>query len=414
MSEIRDINLKKEGWQRILWAEKHMPILASIGQRFEEEQPFAGMNIAFALHLEAKSAALVRTIKRGGASMYVSGSNPQSTQDSVCSALVDDGCEVFAIHGSSKEQNTEFWKKVLSSKPHIVIDDGADLINLLLGERSEDATNLIGACEETTSGVQRLRIWKREQRLKFPVFAINDAHSKHWFDNYYGTGQSTMDAIMRTSNLLVSGMNVVIAGYGWCGRGLAKMAAGLGAKVTVTEIDPMQALLAVMDGFEVTDMETAAKSGDLFITATSSINVLAERHFALMKDGAILCNVGHFNNEIDVPALEKMAVKKEVPRENIDSYILENGNSLHLIAKAALVNIAAADGHPIEIMDMSFALQALCAEQLALNPDLEVDVYRVPTEIDQEVAQLRLNALGVKLEIESEEQRLYREQDLIE
>ncbi len=414
MSEIKDINLKDEGWKRINWAERHMPILSSIGQRFEKEKPFAGMNIAFALHLEAKSAALVRTIKRGGASVYVSGSNPQSTQDAVCSALVDDGCEVFAIHGNSREENQEFWKKVLSSQPDIVIDDGADLINLLLGERSEDAKNLIGACEETTSGVQRLRIWKQEGRLSFPVFAINDAYSKHWFDNYYGTGQSTMDAIMRTSNMLICGLNVVIAGYGWCGRGVAKMAAGLGAKVTVTEIDPMHALLAVMDGHTVTDMDTAVESGDLFITATSSINVLSEQHFKAMKDGAIICNVGHFNEEIDIPALEKMAVSKDIPRENIESYTLTGGNTVHLIAKGALVNIAAADGHPIEIMDMSFALQALSAEYLVLNRDLSADVYQVPESIDNEVARLKLDAMGVKLEVETKEQEQYRRKDLLE
>lgn len=413
MSLIRDIQLKEEGYRRIHWAERHTPILNMLADRFEAEQPFAGLNMSISLHLEAKSACLVRTLMRGGAKAFVTGSNPYSTHDAVCAALVNDGAEVFAVHGASRETTHGFWKEVLKIKPDLVIDDGADLINLLLGEHQDDAVNLIGACEETTSGVQRLRAWDREGKMTFPAIAINDARSKSWFDNFYGTGQSVWDAIMRTTNMLIAGLTVVIAGYGWCGRGIAKIASGLGAQVIVTEIDPLQALVAVLDGYEVKTMEEASTKGDIFITATSSIDVLTAAHYEQMKDGAVLCNAGHFNAEIDVKALADMSVKQEESRTNIDSYTMKDGRNIHLLSKAALVNIAAGDGHPIEIMDMSFGLQALSAEYLAKNRSLPGGVHAVPDNIDEQIARLKLKTYGATLEQETEAQKRYRETDQI-
>ncbi|HPX93074.1 MAG TPA: adenosylhomocysteinase [Bacillota bacterium] len=413
MSEIFDIHLKDEGLRRILWAERHMPILETIRHRFEKEQPFKGIRVSLAVHLEAKTACLVRAFRRGGAEVYVTGSNPYSTQDAICAALVADGCEVNAIHGASFEKYREFWKKTLSLNPHIVIDDGADLINLLMGECSACASDLIGACEETTSGVQRLRAWEREGRLSFPVIAVNDAQCKTWFDNYYGTGQSTVGAIMRATNLMVSGMKVVIAGYGWVGRGIARMLAALGAHVIVTEIDPIAGLLAIMDGFTLVRMDEAAKLGDLFITATASIDVITPRHFEVMKDQAILCNAGHFNREIDLVSLEAMATKVETVRENITAYTLRDGRELHVIAHGALVNIAAADGHPVEIMDISFSLQALSAEYLIHHRSIPAGVHAVPEVIDRRVADIKLSTMGAALDQETEAQKEYRQKDLI-
>ena len=413
MSEIFDIHLKDEGLRRILWAERHMPILETIRHRFEKEQPFKGIRVSLAVHLEAKTACLVRAFRRGGAEVYVTGSNPYSTQDAICAALVADGCEVNAIHGASFEKYREFLKKTLSLNPHIVIDDGADLINLLMGECSACASDLIGAREETTSGVQRLRAWEREGRLSFPVIAVNDAQCKTWFDNYYGTGQSTVGAIMRATNLMVSGMKVVIAGYGWVGRGIARMLAALGAHVIVTEIDPIAGLLAIMDGFTLVRMDEAAKLGDLFITATASIDVITPRHFEVMKDQAILCNAGHFNREIDLVSLEAMATKVETVRENITAYTLRDGRELHVIAHGALVNIAAADGHPVEIMDISFSLQALSAEYLIHHRSIPAGVHAVPEVIDRRVADIKLSTMGAALDQETEAQKEYRQKDLI-
>jgi len=413
MSEIFDISLRDEGLRRILWAERHMPILGKIRHRFEQEQAFEGIRISLAVHLEAKTACLVRAFRRGGAEVYVTGSNPQSTQDAICAALVADGCEVNAIHGASFERYREFWKKTLSLKPHIVIDDGADLINLLMGECSDFAGHLIGACEETTSGVQRLRAWEKEGRLAFPAVAVNDAECKTWFDNYYGTGQSTVGAIMRATNLMISGMKIVVAGYGWVGRGIARMAAGLGARIIVTEIDPIAGLKAVMDGFTVMEMDEAAALGDLFVTATASIDVITPRHFEKMKHGAILCNAGHFDREIDLLSLEAMAVKVETVRENITAYTLKDGREIHVIAHGALVNIAAADGHPVEIMDISFSLQALSAEYLTQHRSIPAGVHAVPESIDRMVADIKLETMGIALDQETEAQKEYRQKDLI-
>lgn len=407
MSVIRDLSLSAEGRQRILWAERHMPVLAKIGQRFEKEQPFKGIRISLAIHLEAKTASLVRLLRRGGAEVYVTGSNPQSTQDAICAALVEDGCEVFAIHGASKDEYRHFWRQTLSLSPHIVIDDGADLINLLHGDCLEYAGNVIGACEETTSGVQRLRAWSGEGRLAFPAIAVNDAFCKTWFDNYYGTGQSTVGAIMGTTNLMMAGKRVVVAGYGWCGRGIARMASGLGAHVIVTEIDPINAMLAIMDGFSVMPMDQAAAEGEVFITATSSVDVISRRHFGKMRHEAIVCNAGHFNREIDLDGLADLSVSVSKSRKNIESYRMPDGRDIHVLAHGALVNIAAGDGHPIEIMDFSFALQALSAEYLVKNPGLAPAVYKVPSEIDRDVARIKLEAMGYAIDGETESQRLY-------
>lgn len=413
MSEIFDINLKDEGLRRILWAERHMPVLAAIRQRFEKEKPFEGLRISLAIHLEAKTACLVRALRRGGAEVYVTGSNPHSTQDAICAALVADGCQVFAVHGASFAQYREFWKKTLSLEPHIVIDDGADLINLLMGDCKAYAGSLIGACEETTSGVQRLRAWDRQGRLTFPAIAVNDAKCKTWFDNYYGTGQSTIGAIMRATNLMLSGMTLVIAGYGWVGRGIARMAAGLGARILVTEIDPIAGFLAVMDGFELMEMDEAASRGDLFVTATASIDVITPRHFERMKHNAILCNAGHFNREIDLEALATMADRVETVRENITAYTMKDGREIHVIAQGALVNIAAADGHPVEIMDLSFSLQALSAEYLVSNRSIPGGVYPVPEAIDRSVAAIKLDSAGIVIDRETPAQKEYRQKDLI-
>ena len=405
MSTIADINLKADGHQRINWVARHMPVLNSIGDRFEVEKPFAGLKIALSIHLEAKTAYLVKTLARGGAEMYVTGSNPLSTQDSVCAALVDSGITVNAIHGSDPETTVELWKKTLSCHPDIVIDDGSDLINLLLGECSEYADNVLGGCEETTSGVQRLRNWEASGRLAFPVMAVNDARCKSFFDNTYGTGQSTWDAIMRTTNLEVNGKTVVIAGYGYVGKGVANIARGLNARVIVTEIDPVKSVLACMDGFTAMSMSEAAPLGDIFITATACCDVIRMEHFSAMKDGAIVCNVGHFNSEIDLESLKAQAVSKTELRKNLDGYTLSNGKMIAVIADGGLCNISAADGHPVEIMDMSFSLQAIGAEYILKHyKELENKVYNIPDERDRYVAQLKLKSFGGSFDVLNQKQ----------
>ncbi|HHX19170.1 MAG TPA: adenosylhomocysteinase [Clostridiaceae bacterium] len=410
MAIIRDIALKDEGHQRIAWVAKHMPVLNQIGEKYEKTQPFKGLKISLSIHLEAKTAYLAKTLARCGAEMHVTGSNPLSTQDAICAALVDDGIEVYAIHGSDSEQTLDLWKETIACKPHIVIDDGSDLINLLLTDCKDYAVNLIGGCEETTSGVQRLRGWEASGLLHFPVMAINDARCKSFFDNTYGTGQSSWDGIMRTTNMQVNGQVVVVAGYGYCGRGIAKVAKGLGARVIVTEIDPVKSILAIMDGFEAKNMAEAAPLGDIFITATSCCNVIRPEHFNVMKDGAIVCNAGHFNIEIDLAGLNEMAVSKEEVRKNIDAYLLENGRTINVIADGALVNIAAADGHPIEIMDISFSLQALGALYILEHQgQLAPGVHAIPDEVDRAVAEMKLKAFGGSFDILLPEQIAYME-----
>ena len=408
MSTIQDISLAPEGHQRISWVAQNMPVLNAIGQRFEREKPFQNLRIALSIHLEAKTAYLVKTLVRGGAEMHVSGSNPLSTQDCICAALVEDGVTVNAIHGSDPAETVALWKKTLSCHPHIVIDDGSDLINLLLGECSEYAGQLMGGCEETTSGVQRLKSWEKSGRLRFPVMAVNDAPCKCFFDNTYGTGQSSWDGIMRTTNLQINGKTVVVAGYGYCGKGIARIARGLNAQVIVTEIDPVKAILAIMDGYQSMAMADAAKVGDLFITATACCDVLRPEHFAVMKNGAIVANSGHFNDEIDVDGLREMSASHKELRKNLEGYCLPDGRVKLVVPRSINKNIAAADGHPMEIMDMSFALQALGAEHiLRHHQQMEPRVYNIPDEIDTHVAGLKLKAFGGNLDVLNEKQRAY-------
>lgn len=408
MSHIRDIQLKAEGHQRIAWVARHMPVLNAIGDRFEREKPFAGRKIALSIHLEAKTAYLVKTLVRGGAELFVTGSNRLSTQDAVCAALVDDGITVNAIHGASEEETVALWKETLSCHPDIVIDDGSDLINLLLGDCKPYADRIIGGCEETTSGVQRLRGWEASGRLTFPVMAVNDARCKCFFDNTYGTGQTVWDAIMRTTNLQMNGKTVVVAGYGYCGRGVAKVARGLGAQVIVTEIDPVKSVLAIMDGYRAMSMEEAAPLGDIFVTVTACCDVIRPEHFARMKDNAIVSNAGHFNVELDLPGLQAMAVERVELRKNLDGYVLPDGRTIGVVADGGLCNIAAADGHPMEIMDMSFALQALGAEYILQHgATLRPGVHRILEALDRRVGELKLQALGGSYDVLNERQRAF-------
>lgn len=408
MSRIKDISLAPSGEMKINWVERNMPVLRGIGEDFKREKPFAGMKVALSVHLEAKTAYLCRVMEMGGAEMYVTGSNPLSTQDDVAAALVSGGMNVFAEYGCSMEKYEQCLEEVLKVGPNIIIDDGGDLVHLMHTKYADLIPNVIGGCEETTTGINRLRIMSRKGELKFPMVMVNDADCKHMFDNRYGTGQSVWDGICRTTNLIVAGKYVVISGYGWCGKGVTLRAKGLGAKVIVTETDPVRALEAVMDGYEVMPMAEAAKIGDIFCTVTGGRDIITAEHFPLMKDGAILSNAGHFNIEVDMEALEKMAVKKYEARHNIQGYVMPNGKTLFTIAEGRLVNLAAADGHPAEIMDMSFAIQALSAQFLALNKGkLAADVVAVPKDIDEAVARRKLKAMGVEIDTLSRAQADY-------
>ncbi|AKG91784.1 adenosylhomocysteinase [Geoglobus ahangari] len=395
------------GKGKIAWAEKNMRVLAKIRERFESEKPLEGLKVGMALHVEAKTAVLVKTLIAGGAEVAITGCNPLTTQDDVAEALREEGVRCFARRGMSKEEYYYALNAVLDFEPDIIIDDGADLIYLIHEKRKVIADRILGACEETTTGVQRLRAMERDGVLKFPVIAVNDAYTKYLFDNRYGTGQSTWDGIFRATNVLVAGKKVVVAGYGWCGRGIAMRARGLGAKVIVTEVDEIRALEAIMDGFEVMSMDEASKVGDIFITATGNRDVITRGHFALMKDGAILANAGHFNVEIAVNELEDMAVSVRELRPNLREYDLGN-KKLYLLADGRLVNLVAGDGHPIEVMDMSFSNQALAVEYIAKNADrLEKKVYRMPEELDRLVAKLKLETMGVRIDELTEEQKRY-------
>ncbi len=408
MSIIKDINLAPSGEMKINWVERNMPVLRGIGRRFSEEKPFAGLKVALSVHLEAKTAYLCRVMELGGAQMYVTGSNPLSTQDDVAAALAAGGMNVFAVYGCDEQQYNDCLREVLKIGPNIIIDDGGDLVHLMHEEFSELIPGVIGGCEETTTGINRLRKMSSAGTLRFPMVMVNDADCKHMFDNRYGTGQSVWDGICRTTNLIVAGKYVVISGYGWCGKGVSLRAKGLGAKVIVTETDPVRALEAVMDGYEVMPMAEAARIGDIFCTVTGGRDIISAEHFPLMKDGAILSNAGHFNVEIDMQALENMAVKKYEARHNIQGYVMPDGRTLFTIAEGRLVNLAAADGHPAEIMDMSFAIQALSAKYLADNRGgLSAGVVPVPREIDREVAERKLEAMGVGIDRLSREQEEY-------
>ena len=408
MSMIRDIALAPSGEMKIKWVERNMPVLRGIGKDFAAEKPFAGLKIALSVHLEAKTAYLCRVLEMGGAEMYVTGSNPLSTQDDVAAALAQGGMQVFARYGCSMEEYEECLCRVLEAGPHIIIDDGGDLVHLMHTRYTHLIPHVLGGCEETTTGIHRLRAMAREGSLRFPMVMVNEADCKHMFDNRYGTGQSVWDGINRTTNLIVAGKYVVVSGYGWCGKGVSLRAKGLGAKVIVTETDPVRALEAVMDGYEVMPMAAAARLGDLFITVTGCSGVITAQHFETMKDGAILTNAGHFDVEVDMAGLEKLAVEKYEARHNIQGYVLPSGKTLFTIAEGRLVNLAAGDGHPAEIMDMSFAVQALSAEYLAKNRGkLQPGVIPVPRELDEAVARRKLSAMGVEIDALSREQAAY-------
>ena len=408
MSMIRDIALAPSGEMKIKWVERNMPVLRGIGKDFAAEKPFAGLKIALSVHLEAKTAYLCRVLEMGGAEMYVTGSNPLSTQDDVAAALARGGMQVFARYGCDMEEYEECLCRVLEAGPHIIIDDGGDLVHLMHTRYTHLIPHVLGGCEETTTGIHRLRAMAREGSLRFPMVMVNEADCKHMFDNRYGTGQSVWDGINRTTNLIVAGKYVVVSGYGWCGKGVSLRAKGLGAKVIVTETDPVRALEAVMDGYEVMPMAAAARLGDLFITVTGCSGVITAEHFETMKDGAILTNAGHFDVEVDMAGLEKLAVEKYEARHNIQGYVLPSGKTLFTIAEGRLVNLAAGDGHPAEIMDMSFAVQALSAEYLAKNQGrLQPGVIPVPRELDEAVARRKLSAMGVEIDALSREQEEY-------
>ena len=402
----KDLSLAPQGEQKITWVRAHMPLLRALEQRFIQEQPFAGKRIALSIHLEAKTAYLARVLAAGGAQVSVTGSNPMSTKDDIVAALIVSGISTFAIHGADAQSYQEFVKQTLACEPHIVIDDGGDLVHELHSTYPEYAKHTIGACEETTTGVLRAIAREKNQALNFPVLSINGAQSKHLFDNRYGTGQSTFDGIMRTTNLVIAGKTVVVAGYGWCGKGCAMRAKGLGAEVIVTEVDPIKALEAKMDGFAVMTMNAAAERGDIFITATGCCDVLTAEHFSLMKEGAIISNTGHFEDEINLVDLKQLSDTITTVRDNIEGCTLKNGHTLYLLGRGALVNIACADGHPAEIMDMSFALQALSTEYL-LKHNLEAKVYDVSDEIDRNVAALKLKDMGISLDNLSTKQQKY-------
>ena len=408
MSEIRDPALWESGKSKIDWVRQNMCLLRSVEEQFISEQPFKGLRVALSIHLEAKTAYLCKVLAAGGAEMFITGSNPLSTQDDVAAGLVHDGLNVYAWHGATPEEYHRHIAAVIEAAPNIIIDDGGDLVNMIHNEYPQLLDNVIGGCEETTTGIIRLINMDREGKLRFPMMLVNNARCKYLFDNRYGTGQSVWDGINRTTNLIVAGKNVVVAGYGWCGKGVAMRAKGLGASVIITEIDPIKAMEAVMDGFKVMKMEEAAKVGDLFITVTGCCDVITEKSFMNMKDGAILCNAGHFDCEVDVAGLKKIAVESKLARNNIDGYKLSNGRWLYVIGEGRLVNLAAGDGHPAEIMDMSFAIQALSAAYLVKNKGrLKSMINTVPEEIDNDVARRKLSFWGLEIDTLTEKQEKY-------
>lgn len=411
-SVIRNLELWPDGQLKIDWVKHHMPLLNSLEEQFKAEKPFAGLKVALSVHLEAKTAYLCKVLAAGGAEMYVTGSNPLSTQDDVAAALVHDGLNVFAWYNATPEEYEAHCRRVIEVGPNVIIDDGGDLVNLIHTEYKELLPNVFGGCEETTTGILRLIQMNNAKALKFPMMLVNNADCKHLFDNRYGTGQSVWDGINRTTNLIVAGKTVVVAGYGWCGKGVAMRAKGLGAEVIVTEINPIKAMEAVMDGFKVMKMNEAAKLGDFFVTVTGCDGVITKADFLNMKDGAICCNAGHFDCEVDVAGLRAMAVEVKPARKNILSYKLENGNRIYVIAEGRLVNLAAGDGHPAEIMDMSFAIQALSARYIVEHKD---DICReegkmvneIPAEIDEAVAWRKLASWGYEIDRLTPEQHRY-------
>ena len=407
MNEIKDIALAPSGHAKINWVKDYMPTLSAIEKDFIKNKPFKGMKISMSIHLEAKTAYLATVLKNGGADVYATGCNPLSTQDDVAAALSEYGVHVYAVHGDDEENYTARLRRALSCKPDLMIDDGGDFIALLHGDDRELGTNLIGGCEETTTGIHRLRQRERAGTLLYPMIDVNDADCKHLFDNRYGTGQSTLDAVMHTTNLIVAGKTAVVAGYGWCGKGIAMRLKGMGARVIVTEIDPVKALEAAMDGFSVMKMDDAAPLGDLFITATGCSDVIVKRHFEVMKDGVLLANSGHFDVEINKNDLLALSVSHGERKPSIEGFTMADGRKINLLAEGRLVNLAAGNGHPAEIMDMSFAIQAKGLEYLALNPKKAPKLYAVPVEIDKEVASLKLASMNLGLDTLTAEQAEY-------
>lgn len=407
--EIKDLSLWESGERKIRWVREHMPLLRGLEEEFAQSKPFAGLRVALSVHLEAKTAYLCRVLAAGGAEMYITGSNPLSTQDDVAAALVHGGLHVFAEHGCTMETYRHCLVQVVKAAPQLVIDDGGDLVHLLHTEYRELLPHVIGGCEETTTGILRLRAMEQEGALAFPMVLVNDADCKHLFDNRYGTGQSVWDGINRTTNLIVAGKQVVVAGYGWCGKGVAMRAKGLGASVIVTEVDPIKAMEAVMDGFAVMPMKDACPIGDFFVTVTGDTQILTTAHFPLLKDGAILSNAGHFDVEVDMAALRAYALRSYEARQNITAYELPNGRTVYVLAEGRLVNLGAGDGHPAEIMDLSFAVQAMSALYLVQHQtDAKTgNCIAVPREVDLEIARRRLNAWGISIDTLSDTQRRY-------
>jgi adenosylhomocysteinase len=408
-SDVKNPSLAGQGKKRIEWAERQMPVLGAIHEEFQKKKPLRGFRISACLHVTTETANLMRALKAGGAQVVLCASNPLSTQDDVAASLVKDfGIPVFAKKGEDSKTYYRHIHAALEHEPQITMDDGADLVSLLHGKKKALAAGVVGGTEETTTGVVRLRSLESKGLLLFPIIAVNDADTKHLFDNRYGTGQSTIDGILRATNVLLAGSNFVVAGYGWCGRGLAARARGMGAHVIVTETDPLRALEAVMDGFEVMSMKEAASKGNIFVTVTGNLNVLRREHFQAMKDGAIVANSGHFNAEVDIPALKKLAKKRRSARDYVEEFTLSSGKRIYLLAEGRLVNLSTAEGHPASVMDMSFADQALSAELLARSGRmLEKRVYKVPARIDQEVARRKLQAMKISVDRLTPEQKKY-------
>jgi len=405
--KVKNVSLSEQGELLIDWASMHMPVLNQIKSRFEKEKPLKGASLSACLHVTKETAVLVRTLMAGGASISLCGSNPLSTQDEVAAALARTGVHVYAWRGENTDEYYWCVNKTLDHEPTITLDDGADLISTIHMKRTEILEDIKGGTEETTTGVLRLRVMEKSKALKYPIIVVNDANTKYLFDNRYGTGQSTIDGILRATSLLLAGKNFVVCGYGWCGRGLANRARGMGAHVIVTEVDPVKALEAIMDGFQVMSMKQAVTVGDIFVTMTGNTSVIRKEHIVKMKNGAILANSGHFNVEINTQDLENMAVSKRTLRPSLEEYNLQNGKKIYLLAEGRLVNLASAEGHPSEVMDMSFANQALCVEYIVKTKKLEPKVYGVPKEIDNLVARLKLKAMGVEIDELTEEQEKY-------
>lgn len=412
-SMIKDINLAAAGKQKIAWVKEYMPLLNMLNEKYSKEQIFKGLNMVVTIHLEAKTAYLAQVLKNAGANVVVTGSNPLSTQDDVAAALVDSGITVFATHACTNEEYDVYLRKALEIEPDLIIDDGGDLVNMLHGERKDLIAKLIGGSEETTTGVHRLKALSKSGKLAFPMIAVNDAYCKYLFDNRYGTGQSSFDGIMRTTNLSIAGRTVVVAGYGWCGKGVAMRAKGLGANVIVTEIDPIKGIEAVFDGFKVMPMAEAAKYGDIFITVTGCKDVITKEHMEVMKDGAVLSNAGHFDVEINKHHLEELSVKEPYEvRKNIMTYTMADGRKINLLGEGRLVNLACGDGHPIEVMDLSFAMQFLAMKYLLEHKgEMENKLYVLPEELNTEVAALKLQAMGAGIDKLTPEQEEYLAQE---